>query len=669
MKLKRVRVQKYRSIRDTGWIDIDDRKTILVGPNEAGKTALLKAIERLNPPEDIPFDALRDLPRDEYDEFLVSGSQESDTEVVRAEFELDEDEVEYLSTMHQTLGSVSGLTIWVTLDSHRNHRLLGGPSPSTYGELAKDLARLASHCDEQHAYLGHDTEKPSSKLEQVTKGWPEQAAVSGNTASGLSSWLQEVAPLVDEDNEREEERHDQLVDACQVQARRNEAAKWLLDQLPVLVYFHNYFRVRPNIHLEKLAEREEQDLLEDKTYDFGNLCLLNLLGFTPRELSDLGKVRDVKDDTGAEMVQLREKLDKRRHRLNSASLSLTRQVQDIWQADDLDVVLDVDQQYLNVLVRDDLGAEIELDQRSEGFQWCVSFWVVFRAQARDRYKNAILLLDEPGVSLHGLKQTIFRKTLSTLSESNQLLYTTHSPFLVGPDELDLVRVIEMPTRELGTIVHNDPQADQGDALLPLQEALGYDLAHSLFSTQRNLILEGLTDYWYIESVAALLADSAHVRLNPKIALHSADSAGKLVYYATILHSHNLKVAALLDSDAAGDQAAQQETLVHRLGNERILRTADFYSGPVKKVEIEELLRTTLLSVAKEHLGWDVEATATAQPERPIVDILVAEVGDFSKYRLAKAFVRWTRDHDASDLTAEETEDWKQLIASVNKALE
>ncbi|SUC46503.1 Uncharacterised protein [Providencia stuartii] len=65
-------------------------------------------------------------------------------------------------------------------------------------------------------------------------------------------------------------------------------------------------------------------------------------------------------------------------------------------------------------------------------------------------------------------------------------------------------------------------------------------------------------------------------LDDKIALVPANTASKIVYFATILTSHNLKVAALLDSDNAGDQAAKQEVLVHRLGNKRILRTSDFY---------------------------------------------------------------------------------------------
>jgi predicted ATP-dependent endonuclease of OLD family len=324
--------------------------------------------------------------------------------------------------------------------------------------------------------------------------------------------------------------------------------------------------------------------------------------------------------------------------------------------------------YLKVVVEDELGVEIELDQRSQGFQWLVSFFVVFFAEAAEKHKNAVLLLDEPGLSLHGLKQRDFRTTISRLAESNQTVYTTHSPFLVGPNELDLVRVVEMVDRKVGTKVHTDVIADDPASLLPLQEALGYDLAQSLFAQQRNLVLEGLTDYWYIEAVAQLLREAGLADLNEKIALVPAGDAGKLVYYATILHAQKLRVAALLDSDTAGDQAAQQDVLVHTLGNKTILRTKDAYDGAVKHPEIEDMLRDTLVQLAKDDLGWDVTATAAAQPARPIADIFATGVTGFSKYRLAKAFVRWTRDHEATQLSDDECRRWKKLIEAINAAL-
>ena len=319
-------------------------------------------------------------------------------------------------------------------------------------------------------------------------------------------------------------------------------------------------------------------------------------------------------------------------------------------------------------VQDEFGVLIELDQRSAGFQWLVSFFVVFFAEAKDTHENAILLLDEPGLSLHGLKQREFRQTISRLAEGNQALYTTHSPFLVGPNELDLVRVVEMTDRDNGTKVHTSVTASDPAALLPLQEALGYDLAQSLFVQQRNLVLEGLTDFWYFDATAALLRDAGIADLNDKIALLPANAAGKVVYFATILHAQSLKVAALLDSDNAGEQAARQETLVHTLGNKNILRTGDVCPGSIAKPEIEDLLRDTLIKIADSEFGTDVAAVASNQPQRPTMSVFEAEISGFSKYRLAKAYLRWTRERSAADLTEDERNSWTELIKQVNRAL-
>jgi hypothetical protein len=256
-----------------------------------------------------------------------------------------------------------------------------------------------------------------------------------------------------------------------------------------------------------------------------------------------------------------------------------------------------------------------------------------------------------------------------LALDNQLLFSTHSPFLVGPDELDLVRVVEMVDRTTGTKVHTSITASDPAALLPLQEALGYNLAQSLFMQKKNLVLEGLTDYWYLEATSELLRDSGDAQLNESIALVPADGAGKVVYYATILHAQELKVAALLDSDTSGDTAANQEVLVHTLGSKRILRTKDAYVGPVTRPEIEDLLRETLLVVARDDLGWDGVALATSQPNRPVAEVIADVAGaNFSKYRLAKAYLRWTRAHAASELMVDERTAWTTLIKKVNAAL-
>jgi hypothetical protein len=180
------------------------------------------------------------------------------------------------------------------------------------------------------------------------------------------------------------------------------------------------------------------------------------------------------------------------------------------------------------------------------------------------------------------------------------------------------------------------------------------------------ILEGITDYWYIEATSELFKAAGKPSVNDKIALVFANTAGKVVYYATILHAHKLKVAALLDSDSAGDQAAQQENLVHTLGNKNILRTKDYCD--VAKAEIEDLLRATLVNIVKSEYGHDLLEKSEQQASRPIVELFSKEIEEFSKYKLAKAYIRWTRNHTYEDFNTNEISQWEKLFESINKSL-
>jgi len=673
MRLKRARVRKYRSIIDSGDFDIEEMKTILVGPNEAGKSALLQALQQLNAPPGIPgFHPLRDYPRSLYNAEIVRGrAAPNEITVVEAELGLEEKDRARVPDEFKDCT----LTVGRTLANTSWYQLNGGPSDPQFGDIRTaldSLARFAAANDT--AGVEGESLPPHLTLASITDQWTDATVLDANSSEALDSWLTPVASFISESHPEEKVLLEQIRKAISLVGQRQKLTNFLSRQIPVFVLFNNYFRVKPLIHLGHLADRTEKQLLDDAQYDYGNGCLLKLLGFTARQLSDLGKAAEPDPANEAELQKYRDQLDNRAYQLNAASVDLTRAIREIWVPDENKAEADklrirVDQQYLKVVVEDELGVEIEFDQRSEGFQWLVSFFVVFFAEATGLHVNAILLLDEPGLSLHGLKQREFRRTISGLAKSNQTLYTTHSPFLVGPDELGLVRVVELTDRKKGTIVHTQVTAEDPGALLPLQEALSHDLAQSLFAQPRNLVVEGLADLFYLEATADLLRAEYIADLDSNIALIPATSAAMVVYYATILHARKLKVAALLDSDSAGDEAAKQAVLLQTLGNKAIIRTKDAYTGPLMRVEMEDLLRHTLVGIAKAEFAWDIAAAAAEQPNRAILEIFKGEIPHFSKYKLAKAYVRWTRGHAANDLSITERVQWTTLIEKINASFD
>lgn len=673
MKLKSARIQNYRSIKDTGVIEFERDKTILVGPNEAGKSAILQALQQLKPPKGVrSLDALRDYPRSLYNDITKGKVDPATTPVVTAVFTLEDEDRDALPESLQD--KITEYRLTRNLDNRAVHTTDLEKTGTSLAEIQKDLDKIAAHVDSNLSKQEEvETTKTADELAKLVQGINPKFWLTEENRGNVRAWLKK---LINEITDPAfEEKYDDVMAKLDYVDEVNAALKTLHERTPVFVLSNNYFRVRPRIHLAHLHERQANKTLDDDKYDYGNLCLLKLLGFTAQELANAGTVTDEqrRDRTDATIEAIERRTDERQYQLDAASARLTDEIRSIWnpdpkkaEADKLRVL--ADGLYLKVVVEDDLGVSVELDQRSEGFQWLVSFFVVFFAEAEDNYENAILLLDEPGVSLHALKQREFQRTISRLAENNQTIFTTHSPFLVGSGELDLVRVVEMTDRKIGTKVHTTVTSNDPAGLLPLQEALGYDLAQSLFTKRKNFILEGLTDYWYVEAVSSMLEAAGKTHLDKKIALVPSGTASKVAYFATILHANNLKVAALLDSDRAGDTVASHDVLVHTLKQKALLRTDDFLIEKVKTSEIEDLLRETLVGVAKAELEWDIAASAAKHTDKPIVDIFTREVPGFSKYKLAKAFLRWSRDRSVDDLTANEIMQFENLFEAVNKVL-
>jgi hypothetical protein len=112
MRLQKARVQRYRSIRDTGWFEVEKDKTILVGPNEAGKTVVLQALQQINPPKGIlGFDPLRDYPRSDFNDIMTGKVDPAQVTVVEAHFALEPKDLEGISPGFEDCIYVYGRTL------------------------------------------------------------------------------------------------------------------------------------------------------------------------------------------------------------------------------------------------------------------------------------------------------------------------------------------------------------------------------------------------------------------------------------------------------------------------------------------------------------------------------------------------------------------------------
>ena len=285
-----------RSIIDSGEFEIEQLKTIFVGPNEAGKTVLLKALQQLSKPDDVPgFEALRDYPRSKYNDITTNTVDPSKVTVVTGYFELEDADKALLPEEFKNCT----YKLYRNLDNKGYHSLVNAPAKVTYKDIKTDLARLVAHLDSNYTpatTIAPDTidpKKPSEQYKKITEGWYDFSDISDDKATKLKEWLDSVIIYVEEGNEKEEARHASLLEKAQFNSKHDSVLKILDKRTPVFILFNNYFRVKPSIHLEHLAQRTESNLLDDEYYDYGNLCLLKLLGFTPRQLSDIGKTQSL----------------------------------------------------------------------------------------------------------------------------------------------------------------------------------------------------------------------------------------------------------------------------------------------------------------------------------------------------------------------------------------
>ena len=167
MRLERAKVENYRSVKDSGWFDVAHDKTILVGPNEAGKTAILRALEHLSPgPLVKPFDPLRDYPRSQFDEFRSRKTDPSAIIVATSTFTLDPEDRAAIEKVAPAFKD-SRYELSVTLGNDRRHVLLDGPKRPTLGSHRDSFGRLAAHADARVPAPAEGAEPPDKPSDEL----------------------------------------------------------------------------------------------------------------------------------------------------------------------------------------------------------------------------------------------------------------------------------------------------------------------------------------------------------------------------------------------------------------------------------------------------------------------------------------------------------------------
>ena len=211
-----------------------------------------------------------------------------------------------------------------------------------------------------------------------------------------------------------------------------------------------------------------------------------------------------------------------------------------------------------------------------------------RKRADRSNQPLVLLLDEPGLSLHGRAQEDLLKYFEAeivTNSKHQLIYTTHSPFMVDVRHFDRVRIVQdngidsdrdLAREEDGTKVFTDVLEAGPDSLFPLQGALGYDIYQGLFVGPNSLVVEGVSDLLYIQTVSAVLQSKGRVSLDSRWTITPVGGSEKVPTFVALLGSQkNLNIATLIDFQKANQQTVENLYKRKLLNKSHVLTFADF----------------------------------------------------------------------------------------------
>jgi hypothetical protein len=360
--------------------------------------------------------------------------------------------------------------------------------------------------------------------------------------------------------------------------------------------------------------------------------------------------------------------------MNDASNTLTELIAERWSQRKYQVVFQADGQHFITFVKDqkDKGL-VPLKDRSKGFQWFFSFDMRFMHETEGQFKNAIILLDEPGLHLHAAAQRDLLERMKAYARENQLIYTTHLPFMIDFKRLDNIHVAEEIPKEGAKIHKNWATADK-DARFTLQAALGLSWSQSLFVGLFNLVVEGVDDFWLLSTFSTIFEEANKAGLDPRVVVTPAGGASKVAYIATILIGQELNVAVLLDSDPAGQQAYEQ--LVHQwiLKDNYVVRIGDvagsapcaledlfgesYYLGKVNEANSREL-GSAPLTLNRHTAGKKsiVERVEDAFSDR--------DLGTYNKGRVAKRIISDLSKKTLADIDSGTAAKFRAVIDKIN----
>jgi predicted ATP-dependent endonuclease of OLD family len=353
---------------------------------------------------------------------------------------------------------------------------------------------------------------------------------------------------------------------------------YLKPNRPKFLYYDEYFSLPSRISIEKL-ENSNLDDSELKTAK----ALFELADINTYEILKSDDFEDFIAELEATEAIISEELFK--YWATNKNLHITFQI-DKKEETDASNNTRIVEHILDIRVKNK-GISLPLKNRSKGFNWFFSFLVWFKRIQEDENSNYILLLDEPGLNLHASAQTDLLRFIEDLSDDYQIIYSTHSPFMIASDSLNRVRTVLETDK--GSVISDSIQEKDPDTLFPLQASLGYDIAQNLFVSKKNLLVEGVSDLIILTSISGILESVNREHLRDDITIVPTGGLEKVATFISLLRGSKLEIACLLDSytDAKG-KAKMDKMIAEKIIHKNKIRFFDEFLEDFTKADLEDL---------------------------------------------------------------------------------
>lgn len=638
MKLKRVEILKYKSFEDSQKFEIENDITILVGMNESGKTSALEAIAKSNyfqNDESFKFNITHDYPRRQKKKMDKSGTI---PEAIICTYEIDEKLIKEIeSDLGKDTLECSEFTITTKYDNIKIWSIIKINSKKFVENITTKLGISSKALNDKIEKI-----KTKENLEELKAEYSDEKYTEGLSVFEKyfeNEWNWNSDPISE-------------------YVSRN----YLKPNQPKFLYYDEYFSLPSRISIEKL-ENSNLDEYELKTAK----ALFELADINTKEILKSEDFEDFIAELEATEAIISEELFK--YWATNKNLHITFHIDKIEETDPRNNTRIVEH-ILDIRVKNK-GVSLPLKNRSKGFNWFFSFLVWFKRIQEDKNSNYILLLDEPGLNLHASAQADLLKFIEDLSADYQIIYSTHSPFMIASDSLNRVRTV-LESDE-GSIVSDSIQEKDPNTLFPLQASLGYDIAQNLFVSKKNLLVEGVSDLIILTALSGILESEKREHLRDDITIVPTGGLEKVATFISLLRGSKLEIACLLDSYSDVKGKAKMDNMIsEKIIHKNKIRFFDEFLPDYAKADLEDLFAKEdylkLFNSAFNEID-DISVSELNSSIKQIIIQLNNHIGKdrFNHYRPANELVKLGIDKEY--FSSETLNNFEKVFKEINQLFE